>query len=162
MVLLRKTRKTHKKTKQQRRTGRRIRGGCGCNNNALPFITGGNSGGDMPPPNTYYRINDYVNDPQHQGIGSRTLDNITGGRRRKPRRRGKKTRKIGRRLRKMSGGGVFDPILGSTTGNAVLSAGTVNGAFDSYNILKLDSGMNPAVYSQPVSQMYNDHNAPLV
>ena len=134
----RKSRKTNKTSKRVKR----VKGGCGCANNTLklPF-----SGGGLPT-HTFYPVNTYANDPQATLINTRNLPNISsvGG------RKYKRTRRLRKKIR--GGMAPFDAVSSGLNPTSFVSA---------YNLMRLDSGVDSSITSQPI-KAYSVDNPPLI
>jgi hypothetical protein len=111
-----------------------------------------------------YPYNDKMVDPNTPSFieNARNLPNMssTGGSRRKKRtakrRKNKKSKKTVQFRKKMMGG---DPLSNS---NSLDGPMTTQGAFQGANIIAGNNIPNTAAYSQPIQQMYNKYNSPLV
>jgi len=111
-----------------------------------------------------YSYNDKLVDPTTPSFieNTRNLQHMssTGGSRRKnrtvKRRKNKKSKKNVQFRKKMMGG---DPF---SNANSLDSPMTTQGAFQGANIISGNNISNTAAYSQPIQQMYNKYNSPLV
>jgi hypothetical protein len=152
------------------RRKRSLRGGCGCDNNKSIFSGGSNQLGPSPgldqlPIRSYYDLNTYGGDPNNPSeiTSVRTQPNMTGGRSRRRRKSKSKSyrRRGGNAGGVIKGGGLFDSwsLLGN---DSVSTFGTLPGAFNSNELLRGNFGANSNASVQPVAQMFNPNNLPLV
>jgi hypothetical protein len=153
MAKSKKQLKSKKNTKRNnRKTVRKIKGGCGCN---TPLITGGNHppSFDKLPIRYFYDMNTHDNDPNNPNVmeSSRNLPNPSFG--------GKKSKK---RKQKRIKGGNNDVFLGNTpVNNAFTSFGSIDGAFSGKNLLLGIPNESSSVTEQPAYQFFNKANPPL-
>lgn len=165
-----KNRKNNHKKNTKRYRLYKVGGGCGCGNSDMkPWIGGENQDidtGKIPG----YTYNNLEIDPSSPGaiVSTRNLPDIVnagGGRSKRNNKmnRSAKNKKRSMKIRlsskKQLGG---DAFLGQNPNMPITSFGTTSGAYDFYNIEMMNNGVNPAPYVQPVSNMYGDHNYPLV
>jgi hypothetical protein len=123
----RKSKKSNRSKKNKKvnisKKHKKMGGGCGCGNNM--------HGGNLPPSQYYYSLNDHNNDPIAPAniIDSRQQPNLTGGR---------------KRIRKMKGGmngtsflsTLTDPIFNpASMTNPIMSYGNVAGGLSANNLL---------------------------
>ena len=164
---------------------RKLRGGCGCNNNSDKsiFLKGGSSldvainqnSSVIPYNNSVGTVGGDPNDPSNivdvrmqPNMNSPTGTTIYGGKNKKS--KGKKTikRKVGKKSknnkrrkthRKIKGGTQANPI----TPNAIQSFGSLSGLGNTYNILSGNSTVDSSPLVQPIgTSPYGPHNPALV